>query len=455
MEKTKLEKAEERLAKAEKELGEMIKKAGGIAERDGMAEEQRESLLREVDRSIDILAKEKYEEYNKARREKLHEKRAAARKEEFEENLKKIKKRDRQILTIELIIGIFGGLTLILFYNNKPWWLIVSLGILTLIIVALLKKRLAEAVPTIGDRLHSRFFFALVCWSLIGYLMTWGVFSIPVFEDVSPLMKSLTFLGLMFLIAGITWKGSTFDVPEWTGINLYNYFTGRQKTFLPGFYFKFFWELVKPESTHSLKSMKEDVEKRSYPTGGGTVLDAELMVQFAPDPFNLITFEGLDNKVIRQGLMEHLSSILLMYIAEEERTARGVRGNIKHLHEEIKDDLGIDENEKRTLENPKNINQLTRSQSPIEKSYGVIIIIAKLSDLDFDKAYQDILTSAKAMDQIEKMADRILKKAGESMEWKEALDKALVIAEKATGNIITTTGDGQALPLVNIGGGKQ
>jgi len=90
MEKTKLEKAEERLAKAEKELGEMIKKAGGIAERDGMAEEQRESLLREVDRSIDILAKEKYEEYNKARREKLHEKRAAARKEEFEENLKKI-----------------------------------------------------------------------------------------------------------------------------------------------------------------------------------------------------------------------------------------------------------------------------------------------------------------------------------------------------------------------------
>ncbi|MEA2112445.1 MAG: hypothetical protein U9P50_00520 [Patescibacteria group bacterium] len=323
-----------------------------------------------------------------------------------------------------------------------------------MIIAIQLKKGIVEITQTVGDKYNIRFFFAIGCLGLISYLITWGFFLIPLFTDPSILIKTAIFLGGMFLVASMVWKGFTFNVPEWTGINLFNYFTGKQTTFLPGFYCKFPWELVKPESIHSLKSTKEDTQKRDYPTGGGTVLIAEIMVQFAPDPLNLITFEGVDNKVITQGLMEHVSSVLLAYIAEPDRKAKEIRGNIEELHEEIREKFGIDEDEKRTIENPKKMSQLTRDQSPIEKSYGVIIIIAKLVDLDFEENYQNILTSNKAMEEIELMADKIHEKSGGKMSWEKSWDQAMIVSEKSTGKVIKITGDKKAVPMLGVGGDK-
>jgi len=396
---------------------------------------------------------EELKDFKKESRKEARKERNEKREKEKELKEIRIKTRNRQIFITTLLIGISGTCSLIMWQKGNLW-IALSIGIMAVGIFLRLKTTLLEAVPTVGDRLHARLFFALGCWSLIGYLMTWGFFSIPFFENTSILMKIGTFGGLGLVIIGITWKNFTFDVPQWIGINVYNYFTGKQTTFLPGFYFKFPWELIKPESTHSLKSMKEEITQRSYPTGGGTVLIAKFMFQFAPDPFNLITFEGVENKVIKQGLMEHVSSTLLSYIAEQGRTARGIRANIQDLHEAIRDEFGIDENEKRTLENPKKASPLARNQSPIEKSYGIILIITKLSDLDFEDAYQKILTSSKAREQIQTMANAIYDDACEEMTRKEAWDQAMILSEKATGRVIKITGDRKAIPMVNTGGDK-
>lgn len=422
-------------------------KLARIAEIEGLLEKVNDTLLKEeLENYQKELKKEKKEE-----REKARGKRSEERKKEDEETKQKIRKRDRQIFWINLFVGISGTLALILYQNDKPWWSL-FLGILTLVVALWLKARFIEDIPTIGGRDKVRFFFALGCWVLGGYLITRGFFSIPFFKDASILMQIITFFSLMFGIIGITWKNFTFDVPQWTGMNLFNYFTGKQTTFLPGFYFKFPWELIKPESTHSLKSTKEDTQNRNYPTGGGTVLEAEIMVQFAPDPFNLVTFEGIDNKVITQGLMEHVSSVLLTYVATGGRKAKDIRGNIEDLHEAIRDKFGIDEDEQRTLENPKKANQLERNQSPIERSYGIIIIIAKLVDLDFEENYQKILTANRALEEIQKMAAAICQKSGGKIEWKDAWDQAMIVSEKATGRVIKITGDKKAIPMVNTGG---
>lgn len=293
-----------------------------------------------------------------------------------------------------------------------------------------------------------RILFALLNWLGMSSLINWGIFSLL---DSSPFwIKTATFFGILLIITGSTWKNFTFEVPAWTGINLYNYFTGGQITFLPGFHLRFPWEIIKSESTHSLKSIKESLEE-SYPTGGGTVLIAKFMFQFRPDPYNLITFEGVDNEVIKSGLIDQASSLLLSYIADPTRTAIGIRRDVSHLQNAIKENFGVDKNEKRTVDNPKKTLQMKREVSPIENSYGIILIIASLNDLDFEPEYQKVLTSNKAMEQIQEMADSIHKNSGETMTKKECWDEAMVVSGKSTGNIIKTVGGGQAVPFVNIG----
>jgi len=293
-----------------------------------------------------------------------------------------------------------------------------------------------------------RILFALLNWLGMSSLINWGIFSLL---DSSPFwIKTATFFGILLIITGSTWKNFTFEVPAWTGVNLYNYFTGKQTTFFPGFHLRFPWETIRPESTHSLKSIKESLEE-SYPTGGGTVLIAKFMFQFRPDPYNLITFEGVDNEVIKSGLVDHASSLLLSYIADPNRTAKEIRGNIKDLQEVIRNEFGVNKNEKRTLDNAKKIPQVARKPSPIEESYGIVLIIASLNDLDFEPEYQKVLTSRKAMDEIQGIADSIHDKAGGEMTRKEAWDEAMVVSGKSTGNIVKTVGGGQAVPFVNIG----
>ena len=291
-----------------------------------------------------------------------------------------------------------------------------------------------------------RILFASLNWLGLSFLINWGIFSI---FDVPFLIRASIFVGTFLTIIGSTWENFTFEIPAWTGINLYNYFTGKQTTFLPGFHFRFPWELIKPESTHSLKSIKESLEE-SYPTGGGTVLVAKFMFQFRPDPHNLITFEGVDNEVIKSGLVDHASSLLLSYIADPERTAKEIRGNIKDLQEVIRNEFGVEKSEKRTVDNPK-YPQINRNHSPIEKSYGIVLIIASLNDLDFEPEYQKVLTSRKSMDEIQAIANSINEKSGGEINKKEAWDEAMIISGKSTGNIVKTTGGGQTVPFVNVG----
>lgn len=433
---------------------------GGMMEaiREGNEEKKLEGMLREAQTKLlekveQTLLEEQFLRFKEEAKKERLEMKLKKRAEEAKEWELKIKEQLKKSFLIDLLTGFLGGLSFLLWQINKPWWAL-CLGILSLATLWL-KAKIIEIPHTVGDRGKVRLTFALGCWCLIVFLVAEGILSLPIFKDTSFLIKIISFFGVASLVVGISWKIFTFNVPEWTGINVFNSFTGKQTTFLPGFYFKFPWESIKQGSIHSLKSTKEDTQKRNYPTGSGTVLTAEIMVQFAPDPFNLITFEGIDNRIITQGLMEHVSSILLAYIAVEGRTAKGIRANIGDLHEKVREELGIEEGEKRTLEDPKKASPSTRSQNPIEKAYGILIIIAKLSDLNFEENYQKVLTSNMAMKQIQAMADAICLSAGEDMTKKEAWDQAMIVSGKAEGHIIKTIGGGQAVPLLNIGGGTK
>lgn len=307
--------------------------------------------------------------------------------------------------------------------------------------------------PPIGDPYKMRLMFALITCGSSSLLIT----------SLINLWLKLTFswtiimlVGLSFLAIGATWKVFTFEVPAWTGINIFNHFTGKQTTFLQGLHFKYPWEIIRPESTHSLKSIKESV-KGSFPTGGGgpnegsTVLLANFMFQFRPDPFNLITFEGVDNEVIKSGLVDQASSLLLEYIATSGKTAKKIRDDIKLLQEAIRVKFGVNENEARSSNDLKILKQIHRDSTPIELSYGIILVVSSLNDLDFEPEYQKVLTSRKAMDEIQAIANSIHEKAQGDMTRKEAWDEAMIVSGKSTGNIVKTTGGGQAIPFVNIG----
>lgn len=78
-------------------------------------------------------------------------------------------------------------------------------------------------------------------------------------------------------------------------------------------------------------------------------------------------------------------------------------------------------------------------------------MVSSLNDLDFEPEYQKVLTSRKAMDEIQAIANSIHEKAQGDMTRKEAWDEAMIVSGKSTGNIVKTTGGGQAIPFVNIG----
>ncbi|MFH0846386.1 MAG: hypothetical protein V1851_03255 [Patescibacteria group bacterium] len=305
------------------------------------------------------------------------------------------------------------------------------------------------------------------------------MFCFNYFIEMKPSTTVFCGLALFFISTSVFWNQITFEVPEYTLINTLNYFTGDLTTYMPGFYAKDLWEIIKPSGIISLMSIKEDFTE-DQPASDGILLIAKLMFQYRPNPLLARTFQGVENAVINDALKDEAKAVILRFISEgktpeeiklglaeiinsgknlpetiveiinfmnsNDRGAEAVKRKVKILQDHIKKEFGVDDSES-SLEKDGEDYYINRIPSPIEGRYGILLEVVSLNDLNYEPEYQKMLNNQKMTEKIQKMVDDTVRN-NPGMDKKEAWSNIMAIMGKTTKYDFPSGGNA----LLNIGG---
>ncbi|GEM_PF-4870074 len=206
----------------------------------------------------------------------------------------------------------------------------------------------------------------------------------------------------VFLVA----KTSRFfmvSVPEVTGLITVDLPSGNMKTYASGIHFRYPWEQVKEGEYINLRADKTDEKTETFPS-----IDAELIakwsIQYRSSVEKLRRYVSVDDATIHTGLNEVASSFFAMQV--REKTAEEIRSDKKGVQDALKEGLLVKFRKEKVIDNPENPGELIS----LEDFYGITITLIAISDLDFEKSYQQARTAGVVAQKVKQTARDIIQK---------------------------------------------
>lgn len=274
---------------------------------------------------------------------------------------------------------------------------------------------------------------------MIVALATWAAIAVTVYLFL-PFENPLLFLGISVVLVGITIPSFTVFVPEVTGAIGLNIFTGTLYAFKPGAHFKYPWERVLEENYFKLKLVTQEFEE-TYAASDGPMMHVKASYQYAPRLDGLNVYITVDEKTIKEGFTDVVSSILSELISVEK--AEDARTNVKKIENEvvrrIDNDAAVVNGEVKTL------------KDKLELQYGVNFRIFSIADIDFSPDFQEARSGVARAEKLGKAAEAI--QGGDaSVSRKAALNFVLVEQKKAQKNIFEFEGSQEGGILAAVAG---
>lgn len=265
------------------------------------------------------------------------------------------------------------------------------------------------------------FFFYLVS------LLLWVLLTAAITIASSFMFTHYIVLGFGFgtaawvFVMGRIFRYFTVSVPEVTGLVTVDLLTGNMHTYGTGLKFRSPTEQVKEGNFINLRTMKTDDKQETFPCKDGPVVQVKWSSQYKTSVEQLSQYITVDEEIINKGINEVTSSFLALKIRGMNSEAiRGV---------ETKSEL-----EQSVLEHFRNSATVPMKDEggivhevPIEKAYGIKILMITIADVDFEVDYQKARSADQVMKKYKETADAIAKGDG-SISNKDALDNVLMVA---------------------------
>lgn len=242
------------------------------------------------------------------------------------------------------------------------------------------------------------------------------------------LFKHYLFLGLglgtalWVYMSGKSLKAFMVSVPEVTGLVTVDLITGGMHTYGPGLHFRQPWEQVKDGNYINLRTMKTDDKQETFPCKDGPVVIVKWSLQYRSSVEQLREYIAVDEETINKGLNEVASSFLALKIrnmgAEEIRKNENKKVLEENLLSHFQTSATVP------------VKRTDGTDTPLEKFYGISILLVTIADVDFEASYQEARSTDQIMKALKKTAKHLVTGGDGSITNKDALDSVLMVAGK-------------------------